>query len=417
MAKEIRSKLLVTATDAPPIPEGVLVVEDDRIVQVGRPEDVQVPEGAELIDCADQTVLPGLIDCHVHIAVGGATRPVSLVEQMCHTPEARRALRAGMNLRKDLAAGVTTMRDLGENSDIDIIARDAIAAGEIPGPRLLACGGGMRPSHSLSPAESVDGIEAVRATVRKRIAAGADVIKLFVTGVQRGEGYEARGKGTPMTVPGYSKAEMAVAVEEAHRVGIKVAVHALGGPAMRWAMEVGVDTIEHANLMEEDDIDLFLQTGAWLSCPNIRLFFDDEVGYVSRPSHRERPGWWHDYLQRTRRLMERVFPKAIDAGVRMVLCVDSSHGLLWKEAYWLVQLGATPMQAILSVTRYAAEVCDLQEKTGTLEPGKLADIISVLGNPLEDISCLRDVELVMKEGVRYDTLTFGHKFVPGEGRW
>ena len=100
--------------------------------------------------------------------------------------------------------------------------------------------------------------------------------------------------------------------------------------------------------------------------------------------------------------MERVFPKAIDAGIKMVLCVDSSHGMLWKEAYWLVQLGGTPMQAILSVTRYGAEVCDLQDSTGTLEPGKLADVISVRGNPLNDISCLRDVGLVMKEGIRYD---------------
>jgi imidazolonepropionase-like amidohydrolase len=403
MSYVIRSRLLITATDEPPLPGGVVVVDGQRIVQVGPPSGVVEPQDAEIIDCSQQTVLPGLVDSHVHIAMGGTTRPIPLTEQMYHTPEARRAFRAGMNLRRNMASGVTTMRDLGENSDIDIIARDAIAAGEIPGPRLLACGGALRPSHGDSPAEDVDGVDAIRRTVRKRIAAGADVIKLFVSNIRRGDDYEAFREGDLTGVPSYTRDEIAVAVEEAHRAGINVAAHAIGGPAMRWAMEVGVDTIEHGNLMEEEDIDLFLQTGAWLSCPNLRLFFDEESGFSSRPSYHQLPQWWRDKVQQTRQILERVFPQVIEAGVKIALAVDSSHGLLWKEARWLVELGASPQRAIRTLTRDGAAACGLSEQIGTLEAGKVADIISVRGDPLRDITCLRDVGLVMKEGVRYDT--------------
>jgi imidazolonepropionase-like amidohydrolase len=114
------------------------------------------------------------------------------------------------------------------------------------------------------------------------------------------------------------------------------------------------------------------------------------------------PQWWRDKVRKTTKRLERVFPKVIEAGVRVVLCVDSSHGLLWKEARWMVELGASPMQAILAVTRNGAEACGLPEQVGTLEAGKLADVISVQGNPLMDITCLKDVGLVMKEGTRYD---------------
>ena len=403
MIKVIKSKLLITAADAPPIPEGVVVVDGRRITQAGPPDEVPIPDGAEIVDCTEQTVLPALVDSHVHIAMGGTTLPTSLTEQMYHTPEARRALRASMNLRTNLAAGVTTMRDLGENSDIDIHVRDAVAAGEVPGPRLLACAGALRPSHGDSPAEDIDGIDAIRATVRKRVAAGADVIKLYVSNIRRGEGFEAYREGDLTEVPGYTREEIAVAVEEAHRSGIKVAVHAIGGLAMRWSMQVGVDTIEHANLMLEEEIDLFLTSGAWLSCPNLRLFFNEEVGFYSRPSYSQLPESWREKVQLTTERLKRVFPKAIDAGVKIALSVDGSHGVLWKEAYWMVQLGASPAHALRAITLNGAEVCGLEHELGTLEPGKLADIISVRGNPLEDIACLRDIGLVMKEGQRYDT--------------
>lgn len=402
MTTVIRSKLLIPAADQPPIPEGIVVIEGACITQVGSRDRVTVSRDAEVVDCSDQTVLPAFVDCHVHLTLGGALKPVSLTDQMYHTPEARRALRAGMNLRRDLASGVTTERALGENSDLDIIARDAIAEGEIPGPRLLACAGALRPSHGDSPAADVDGVDGVRSAVRKRIAAGADVIKLFVTNIRQGDSYEAYRYGDLTGVPGYTRAEIAVAVEEAHRAGIKVAAHAIGGPAMRWAMEVGVDTIEHANLMEESDIELFLKTGAWLSCPNLRLFFDDEVGFVSRPDYHQLPRWWQEKVHQCRALLERVFPRVIEAGVKIVLCVDSSHGMLWREAKWMVELGASPVQALLAITRDAAVVCGLQDRVGVLETGKLADIIAVRGNPLTDITCIRHVGMVMKEGVRYD---------------
>lgn len=399
----IRSKLLIDGTGKEPIENGVLVVDGNKIVDVGPPQEVSIPFDAQIIDCSNETVLPGLVDSHIHVALD-STINESVTEQHSR-PESVKALRAYMSLQKDLEAGVITVRALGDGSDVDKHVRDAINRGEIEGPRVLAAVQAIRPTHGTAPntAVSADGVDGVRYYTRKAIFQGADVIKLFVSNVCIGHTHLDYLRGDLTQVPAFTKDEIQVAVEEAHRAGLKVAAHAIGGPALRWALEAGVDSVEHANLIEEQDIDLFLRSGAYLSDPNLHLFFDNEIGFESdgNLTHKwsDLPDWWRNKVRIAREQTRRVQAQALKAGVKFALGTDLNHGGLWKEAKYFVEvLGATEMEAVLAITRNGAELCGLADKTGTLERGKNADIIAVGGNPLDRIDHLKDVRLVIKEG-------------------
>ncbi len=406
MTIAIKSKKLIDGTGRPPIEGGILLIEDDRIVQVGEPEQVTIPADVEVIDCSDQTVLPGLIDSHTHVVLKLSEEPevrTPSVGVQMKQDTIRMALRGSMYLRDDLESGVTTMRALGDPEDIDFRIRDAIEAGDIPGPRLLVAGQALRPSHGwgVEGVPPADGVDEIRAAVRQNIARGADVIKIFVTNFRQGTSDEAYMRADLTRVPIYTKEEIEAAVDEAHRVGVKIAAHALGGPGLRAALEAGVDSIEHANLMEEQDIEIFLKTGGWLSDPNLVVIFDkmglENLTWWDFPE-------WQEKVNFARENTRIMIPKAIKAGVKFALGVDPCHGFLWKEARYMVELGIPEMDVILSITKNGAELCGLADKVGTLEPGKLADVISVKGNPLDDIKCLRNVGLVMKGGKRYDQL-------------
>lgn len=402
MLVAIKSKRLIDGTGRPPLEDGVLLIEDERIVQVGRPEQVAIPAGAKVIDCSDQTLLPGLIDSHTHVTLGlgvMAKPDVSApsIARQVQASDLRLALRATMYLREDLRSGVTTMRALGDPDGIDLAVRDAIADGDILGPRLLVAGRAIRPSHGwgLEGFFVADGVEQVRAAVRQNIAMGADVIKIFVTNFRQGTNDEAYMRADLTRVPIYTREEIAAAVDEAHRVGVKIAAHALGGPGLRWALEAGVDTIEHANLMEEQDIELFLKTGAWLVDPNLVVIYDkiglENLTWWSFPE-------WREKVNYARENTRNMLPKAIKAGVKFALGVDPCHGFIWKEAQYLVEMGVPEIDVIVALTKSGAEVCGLEDKVGTLEPGKIADVISVKGNPLDDIKCLQNVCLILKAG-------------------
>ncbi|SKC47059.1 amidohydrolase family protein [Maledivibacter halophilus] len=401
----IKSKLLIDGTGREPIENGIVVVEDNRIVELGDSNSIEIPLDSEIIDCSEEIVLPGLIDSHLH-AGEDSNREESVLGQH-EKPDALRALRGYLSLQKDIKAGVTTVRLLGDGKGcIDKIIRDAINSGEITGPRVLAAVQAIRPTHGTGGQIGVaaDGVDQVRYYTRKAISLGADVIKLFVSNISRGETYLDYLRGDLTGVPAFTKDEIAVAVEEAHRAGLKVAVHCIGGQALRWSLEAGVDSIEHGNLIEEDDIPLFLSTGAFLSDPNLHLFFDKKIGFESEGNKTHKwddlPKWWHEKVRKSREQTRRVMSKALKAGVKFALATDLNHGGLWKEAkYFVEEIGASPMEAILAITKNGAENCGLEKEIGTLEKGKLADIISVKGNPLENIENLKNVSLVMKDGV------------------
>jgi len=161
--------------------------------------------------------------------------------------------------------------------------------------------------------------------------------------------------------------------------------------------------------MEERDIEIFLKTRCVLSDPNLYLFFDKDYGFEARPAWNELPGWWREKVAYAREQTRVVQKKAFEAGVRFALALDSGHGPIWREAKCMVDiLGASPMDAILSLTKQSAELCGL-DKVGTLQPGKLADLISVRGDPLEDITHLHDVRLIMKEGQVYNDILYAYK--------
>lgn len=398
--KVIKSNLLIDGTGNSPINAGLVCIDEKgRIYQVGSSDTVPIPPNSEVIDWSEYTVLPGFVDSHTHLTLNHKSAK-GLLGQFFHTSSSLSAIKGFLNLMCDLRSGVTTTRAMGDGAEgLEIIIRDAINRGEIPGPRVLACVE-VRPSHGTgTKAGGEDGTWEIRKTIRKGIREGADVIKVFATNIVPGNQEDDYRRGDLTAIPSYTKDEIVAAIEETHRVGLKAAVHALGGPALRWALEAGADTIEHAALMKEEDIELFLKYGAYLSDPNLQLFFDEETGYEKRHFGQTVPQWWQTKVQHSRELMQRVMPKALKAGVKFVLGSDPMHGELWREAVHFVKvLGASEMQAVQSLTRYSADALGLGEEVGTLEKGKIADLVVIEGNPLDKIEFLRNVKAVVKEG-------------------
>jgi len=401
----IKSKQLIIDPEKPPIPDGVVIVQGDRIVDVGSSESVKIPQDGKVIDCSEQTVLPGMIDSHCHITNNGRYCPEfkALIKEQPPSDFTTAVIGGTVNLQRDLASGVTTMRTLGAVGDIELRFREAINTGEIPGPRLVICIRPLRPSHGTAywVAASADGPEELKKMIRQNFSMGADVIKLFVTNVSHGKTREDYRRGDLTQVPGYTREELFAAIGQAHDLGMKVAGHAIGGPAMRWAMEAGIDSVEHANMLEEQDIEYFMKYKTRLSDPNLQLFFD-ETGFQAGENYKKE--WWRTKVNEAARLTKEYMPQAIKAGVKFCLGVDSRHCTLWKEVKYLVELGASNSEALMAVTKNNAELLGMEDLIGTLEKGKLADIISVKGDPLKDVTVLENVNLVMKSGRQYKNL-------------
>ena len=396
--KYVTCRWIITGLDPQPVSDGVIMIDKrGRITEVAPLAQVDVPAEAEVVDWSDYAVLPGMIDSHTHLALG-YTRTRGLVDQL-QTPLPLIAIEGFISLQRDLQSGVTTLRALGDADGLEVIVRDAIARKEIPGPRLLASVE-IRPTHGTGlTSRGTDGPDAIRKRIREGIHQGVDVVKLFASNTKPGSDEKAYRRGDLTTVAAYTQAEICVAVEEAHRAGVRVAVHALGGDPMRWALEAGADTIEHANLLEADEIDLFLETGAYLSDPNLQLFFDEATGFQSRETWARLPKWWRDKVKATADKTREVHREALRQGVKFALGTDSNHSHLWREAKHFVEvIGASPVEAIHAVTRNCADALGIEEDVGTLQTGKVADLIAVRGNPLVDIGCLSQTAGVMLAG-------------------
>jgi imidazolonepropionase-like amidohydrolase len=286
------------------------------------------------------------------------------------------------------------MRVVGEEHFIDVDLRDAIASGRLPGPRLRVATRPItaRNGHGAALTFS-DGEDEIRRNIRENVARGADLIKLFMTGGVSSRGTAARWYA-------YSRREVEVAVEEAHRNHKPVAVHAHGGPGLRICIEAGVDTIEHGKLCEFDDFVEMRRRSIWLVTNNAVSGHPDgiEKGDGHVPAIMAK-------LREARDVARHNFKAVLESGVKWALGTDSMHGLMWWEIAKVVEWGADPHDAILAATRRAAEAIGMAADVGTLEPGKLADVISVKGDPLTDIACLQHVGLVMQAGRRMDGLS------------
>jgi imidazolonepropionase-like amidohydrolase len=377
----------------------IILIENGRIKEIGAAASVRphFPAGAKTIDLSKETILPGLIDCHTHITFD----PTSVGYRGLGISYPREALIGAKNARITLEAGFTSVRNLGASGYADVALRDAIDAGDVPGPRMQVSGpplsitGGHADNNLLAPQfdytdEGVaNGVPGVMAKVRENIKYGADVIKFMASG-------GVLSKGDRADLEQYSPEEMRAIVAESHRLGRKVAAHAHAAVAIRDAAEAGVDSIEHGSFMNEEDILVMKQHGTYL-CPTLYLMDWFMENY-------QKLGLTPDMIAKAKVVMPAArenVSRAMREGVKIAFGTDAAvypHGLNAHEFPVMVRMGMTPLAAIQAATINAADLLGWSDKVGTLEPGKFADIIAVDGDPLADTSVLEHVKFVMKGG-------------------
>jgi imidazolonepropionase-like amidohydrolase len=395
-------KLLDRPGSAPRGPSTV-IIRDGRIAEVLNGHQ-PAPDGATLVDLKDKFVLPGLIDSHVHLD-SDAGGNAALIEAVTDSP-ARAAFRAAGNAKKTLMAGFTTVRNLGDGTGATLALRDAIAAGELPGPRILDAGrsisttsGHMDATLSLSEdlhgsvgqENLCDGVESCRQAVRKQIRRGVDVIKIATTG-----GVNSR-IGAGLGRQAFDD-EIKALVDTAHLYGKKMAVHAHGADGVNAALAAGADSIEHGTMMDDATIALFKKAGAYyvptLSTVN---------GYIERLAANPN-AYPPDVLAKVKWRIEvtgKSLARAYPAGVKIAFGTDagvSKHGKNADEFELMVRHGMPASVAIQAATINAATLLGVEKEVGTLEPGKAADIIAVSGDPTADVTVLKQVRFVMKDG-------------------
>jgi imidazolonepropionase-like amidohydrolase len=402
-ATETESRYLVAGSLIDPlkgevIHNPVIEIQGDRIVAVS--SGGAAPEGSDVIDLGDATLLPGLADLHTHLTwystdFGYGGLALSTTDE---------AVRGVVNARKTLLAGFTVARNLGASGFADVSVRDAINQGRIPGPRLQVSGrmigstGGhcdnnkLPVDYAVSAAGVANGPWAVREQVRANSKYGADVIKFCATG-------GTLSKGTNPGVRQYTLEEMKAIVDEAHTLGMPVAAHAHGAEGILFAIRAGVDSIEHSSLIDEEGLRLAQQKGTFLSINAYTPIYMVKNGAAD--------GMLPESVDKARKLAEKrmeAYRKAIKAGARIVYGSDSAtypHGDNGKQFAVYVDLGMTPMAAIQSATTVAAQSLGMVGDTGAIAPGYFADIVAVEGDPLENIRVMENVVFVMKGGAVY----------------
>ena len=371
-----------------------IFIQGDKIVSVS--SNAQAPAGATVVDLPNATVLPGLIDAHTHI-----TMNPSFGYQTLGISVPREALIGAKNAKVTLEAGITTIRNVGAHGYTDVALRDAINAGDVPGPRMLVSGPplsitGGHCDQNLLPFDfhatsegAADGIEAVQHKTREIIKYGADVIKICATG-------GVLSKGDDPNASQYTLEEMKAIVADAHRLGRKVAAHAHGAQGVIWASEAGVDSVEHGHLMNDEAIATLKKNGTYL-VPTLYLvdWQRENAAQANLPEYARKK------MEMVSQMGQMNAKKAIAAGVKIGMGTDAAvypHGLNAHELAVYVRLGMTPLQAIQTATINDADLLGWSDKIGTIEPGKFADIIAVDGDPLQDVTTLQNVKFVMKGG-------------------
>jgi imidazolonepropionase-like amidohydrolase len=383
----------------------VVIVEGERIKAVGPAAETPMPDGAEVVDLSKCTVLPGLIDCHTHLA-GRADR-YDEIYKFKDSPY-RGAFNAVLNARTTLEAGFTTVRDVGSPAFLMCDLRDAINEGQVVGPRIVASGpaismtGGHGDLNRYAPQVRIrtfpfdddfkiaDGADAVRKVVRAQVKYGVDVVKINASG-----GVLSRGDAPG--APQYTVEELKAAVDEAHAAGRKVAAHAHGAQGIKNAVRAGVDSIEHGSLIDDEGIALMKQHGTWLVAD---IYNDDYL--LGKAIEFKLPAESIEKEKLVGRLQRENFASAARAGVRVAFGTDAGvypHGDNGKQFAYMVKYGLTPAQAIRSATSDAAELLGRSADVGRVAPGLYADLVAVEADPLADVAALEHVPWVMKGGV------------------
>jgi imidazolonepropionase-like amidohydrolase len=378
-----------------------IVVTNGKIASVG--ESAQ-PAAAEAVDLSALTCLPGMIDTHTHVLLQGDITSADYDEQLLKQSVAYRTILATQSARRALEAGFTTIRDLETEGAgyADVAVRDAIVRGVIPGPRMQVATRaldvtGAYPLLGYAPevpvphgVQIVDGPDDVRKAVREQISYGADWIKVYAD-----RSYFLRADGVLDDIPTFTPEELRAAVDEAHRQRHKIAAHASALQGVHNAVAAGVDTIEHGQYIAEDDMRAMVSKGIYY----VPTLYVGE--YVAEGRAAEGRRVWVDMV----RIHGETFRRAVKAGVKIAFGTDVG-GFDWKinpavEFPLMVKYGMTPAQALRSATMTAAELLGMQSEIGSIEAGKLADVIAVPGNPMENVSVLQNAKFVMKGGTVY----------------
>jgi imidazolonepropionase-like amidohydrolase len=396
----IHAGTLIDGTSDIPRKQVSILVRDDKIVSVE--SGFQTPAGATIIDLSNATVLPGFIDCHVHMSAKLPSRLNEIEDRMTHT-DIDRAFDGAVFARRMLQQGFTTARDVGGGDDT-VSLREAIAAGKVPGPRLYVALEPLGPTAGhgdsrtgLDPQLShpgwdnglVDTPEEARLRVREHKRRGADLIKLMPSGGIASTGDDPRAQ--LMT-----NEEMRVAVETAHSLGMKVAAHIYPAPAIENAVKAGVDSVEHGSFATAQTFALMKDRGTYL-VPTLSVY---EVFYVTAHDHPEllAPGTPAKELQFDP-LPKQNLALAVRSGVKIAYGTDLGEGDHAMEFGLLIHNGMSPMQAVLAATGNAADLLGVSDKVGSVRPGHFADIVAVPGDPLHDPDQFEHVSFVMKGGV------------------
>ncbi|MGI6357167.1 MAG: amidohydrolase family protein [Bacillota bacterium] len=395
MSSIYRCGLLIDGRGGEPLQNASVWVEGSKIKAV-LPAGVELPQGVPVTDLSDYTIIPGLTDMHVHVDYWHSQPNV--MEYMDETGMGLAACLAARNIRSTLEKGITTVRDL--SSTLGLKMKRAVELGYIPGSRILTAAHGICMTgghgHDTDGVIEADGEAEVRKAVRQQVRAGADLIKILTS--HRSE------------TPEYRQEELDAGVDEAHRLGFRVACHAAIMPAAKMAVLAGVDTIEHGTHLTDEVRTLMAERGTYL-VPTMIAYHSmgkaaqqvilDPLGSgdYRRNMLAKHAEWWIN----TDQMLESQFRKAVAAGIKItvgtdIVIPDVEFSPYHDELEMMVQFGYGEMNTICAATRVAAEALGKEKEMGTIEAGKVADLVAVEGNPLSDIKNLRRVKMVVKDG-------------------
>jgi imidazolonepropionase-like amidohydrolase len=384
----LRAPLLVDGGGGEPVRDAALWLEDGRIAYAGPA--AALPAGAQaagVLDLPGCSLLPGLVDVHVHLVASGGP---DMASDIPSSPAAR-TVTAVVNARRQLERGVTLVRDLGAPGDEAIAVAAAVEAGKVAGPRVVAAGPAvtMTGGHIPYLGRIADGVGEVRHAVRANAALGARCIKVVATGGVLTRGLDPREAA-------YTQAELDALVDEAHRLGLRVAAHAIGEGGVLAALRAGVDSVEHGMFLDQASIEAFLAAGA-----RYTPTFSAPHGILGGPAV---PAWIKDRARPAAEAQVASFRAAVDAGVRVVAGTDAGtpdnpHGGVAQEVAFMVRAGLDPLLALRAATGEAADLLGVDDR-GVLRPGAAADVLAVDGDPLADVAALTRPTAVFQDGHR-----------------